>query len=114
MWKEATEITVVCVLAIQMGLVDAIGKLMHYEFRILSCPKCCVLWASLGWHLLHSRPFLDSVFVAFLSSYAALWLAMLYDAIAIIYNNVYEQIKPEAADTAETESSPDAVSELQQ
>ena len=111
MWKEAAEITVVCVLAIQMGLVDAIGKALHYEFRVLSCPKCLVAWLSLGWHLIHHRALLDSVFVAFLSSYAALWLAMLYDAIAILYNHVYEQINEED-DSAEAESGPDAVSQL--
>lgn len=112
MWKEAAEITVVCVLAIQMGLVDAISGLMRCEFRILPCPKCCVLWVSLGWHLLHSRPILDSVFVAFLSSYAALWLAMLYDAVAIVYNHVYEKITSKETAAAEDEPGSDAVSEL--
>lgn len=112
MWKEAAEITVICVLAIQMGLVGAVSDLFHCEFRILPCPKCCVLWVSLGWHLIHSRPILDSVFVAFISSYAALWLAMLYDAIAIAYNHVYEKIASKETATAETESGSDAVSEL--
>ena len=106
MWKEAAEITLVCVLAIQMGLVDAIGKLIRYEFRILSCPKCCVLWCSLGWHLIHFRPVLDSVFVSFLSSYAALWLTLAYDYIATKYNGAYEKI----TDTSEAESGADEVS----
>ena len=112
MWKDAAEITVVCVLAIQMGLVNAIGTFMHYEFRVLSCPRCLVFWASIGWHLLYSRPFLDSIFVAFISSYAALWLSMMYDAIAVVYNYAYEKIKPETAVTAEAEPGSDAVSEL--
>lgn len=106
MWKEAAQITVVCVLAIQMGLVDAIGKLIHYEFRVLSCPKCCVLWCSLGWHLLHSNPLLSSVFVSFLSSYAALWLTLAYDYIATKYNRIYQKV----TDADKAESGSDEVS----
>ena len=106
MWKEALQITIACVLAIQMGLVDAVGKVIHYEFRVLSCPKCCVLWCSLGWHLLHSYPVLDSVCASFLSSYAALWLSMAYDYIATKYNKAYKTI----TDSAEAESGSDAVS----
>ena len=89
-----------------MGLIDAIGNFLHYEFRILSCPKCATLWLSLGYHLLSSRPVLDSIFASFLSSYAALWLSMLYDAIALGYNYVYEKIQS----AAEDQSRSDAVS----
>ena len=106
MWKEAAQITIACVLAIQMGLVDAVGKLIHYEFRVLSCPKCCVLWCSLGWHLLHSVPVLDAVFASFLSSYAALWICLVYDYVATKYNQAYKKV----TDSAETESGSDAVS----
>ena len=106
MWKEAIQLTFVCVLAIQMGLVDAIGKFLHYEFRVLSCPKCVTFWCSLGWHLYRERGLLDIVFVSFLSSYAALWLSMIYDAIALGYNYVYEKIQS----AAEDQSGSDAVS----
>ena len=98
MWKEAIEITVACVLAIQMGLIDAISHLIHYEFRILSCPRCSVFWISLGWHLFHGHGVLEVTFVSFLSSYAALWLSLLYDAIALGYNYVYEKIQLAAKD----------------
>lgn len=106
MWKEAAQITFVCVLAIQMGLIDAVGKLIRYEFRVLSCPKCLTFWVSLGWHLLNRRLVLDAVFASFLSSYAALWLCELYDAMAIAYNYVYEKIHTAAKD----QPGPDAVS----
>ena len=106
MWKEAAQITLVCVLAIQMGLVDAIGKLIRYEFRILSCPKCSVLWCSLGWHLIQGRALLDAVFVSFLSSYSALWLSLAYDYIATKYNKAYEKI----TDTPEAQPGADEVS----
>ena len=102
MWKEAAQITVVCVLAVQMGLIDAIGKVIHYEFRVLSCPKCLCLWASLGWHLLHSNPLLDSAFASFVSSYAALWLSLIYDYVATKYNKAYEKV----TDSAEAEPRP--------
>lgn len=110
MWWEAAQITLVSVLAIQMGLVEAIEETIHYKFRILSCPKCCVLWVSLGWHLFQSHPLLESVFVSFLSSYASLWLCLMYDAIAIVYNHAYEKINPKNTASAETESGADAVS----
>ena len=102
MWKEAAQITVICVLFVQMGLVNAIGKLIHYEFRVLSCPKCLVFWASIGWHLLHSNPLLDTVFASFLSSYAALWLSLIYDYVATKYNQTYKKI----TDSAEAKSGP--------
>ena len=108
MWKEAIQITVVCVLAIQMGLVEAIGKAIRYEFRILSCPKCATFWLSLGIHLLHSRPLLPAIFVSFLSAYIALWLTLAYDYIATKYNKAYQKI----TDTTAAESSTDEVSEL--
>ena len=92
-----------------MGLIDAIGKMLHYEFRVLSCPKCTTFWLSLGCHLLQSRPVIDSVFVSFLSSYLAQWLCLLYDAAAKGYNYVYEKITP----SAEDQSGSDAVSEVQ-
>ena len=112
MWKDAVLITLSCVLAIQMGLVNAVGKLIHYEFRVLSCPKCSVWWLSLGWHLFSSRSLLPSVAVSFLSSYSALWLALLIDSLAIVYNRLYERIEKESTDTdkAEPSTSSDEVS----
>lgn len=108
MWEEAVQITAVCVLAIQMGLVEAVGKVLHYEFRILSCPKCATFWLSLGIHLLHSRPPLDAVFASFLSAYVALWLTLAYDYIATKYNKAYQKI----TDTSAAEPCADEVSEL--
>ena len=112
MWKEAVLIPIACVLAIQMGLIGEIGKLIRYEFRILSCPKCLTFWVSLSCHLLLHRPVIDSVAVSFLSSYAALWLCLLYDALAVAYNRGYEKITQETSDAPEAESSADEVSEL--
>lgn len=112
MWKDAVLVTLSCVLAIQMGLIEAIGKVLHYEFKILSCPKCLTFWFSLAVHLLHRAPVLESVTVSFLSSYAALWLCLLYDALAILYNYAYEKLSPQE-DAPEAESSSDEVSGLQ-
>lgn len=103
MLKDAALITLACVLAIQMGLVRAVGSFLHYEFRVLSCPKCATFWLSLGIHLVGSRPLIDSVAVSFASSYVAQWLALIYDALAVLYNRAYESINEETDDTDQEE-----------
>lgn len=92
MWNDALLITSSAVLAIQMGLVDAAGRVLHYRFRILSCPKCAAFWCSLAWHMLSGRGAVVSVGVSFLSSYLALWLVLLYDCLTALYNKAYEKI----------------------
>lgn len=92
MWNDALLITVAAVLAVQMGLVDAAGRVLRYRFRILSCPKCATFWCSLAWHLLSGRGPVESVGVSFLSSYLALWLVLLYDRMAVLYNKAYGKV----------------------
>ena len=112
MWKDAVLITLSCVLAVQMGLVDAVSKAIHYEFHILSCAKCSSWWLSLGWHLFRSRGIVESVAVSFLSAYVALWLALALDALAILYNKAYAKIEQKTTDTDKEEprTGPDEVS----
>jgi hypothetical protein len=38
---------------------------------------------------------IESVATSFIASYCALWLSLLYDYIALLYNYLYEQINKE-------------------
>ena len=93
MFLDALLIIVSCVLIVQMGLIDAIEKIIPYRFKILSCPKCLVFWSSLIWHLATGRGVLLSIGTSFVSSYVALWLVLAYDFMAIVYNKTYEKIE---------------------
>lgn len=89
---EVALITVSCVLFVQMGLSDAIQDSFRFKSRIVSCPKCLAMWTNLAYLLLQGHGLVVSVATSFICSYCALWLALLYDAIAIFYNYIYESI----------------------
>ena len=119
MIKEAALITVSCVLFIQMGLSHAIQERIGFKSEILSCPKCLPFWSVLAYMLLTGRGILQSIATSFLSSYSALWLSLVYDALAKLYNSCYEAIT-ETDDTAQdaeatadgSEAGPDAVPKM--
>ena len=92
MITEVALITISCVLFIQMGLSDAIGSLLHIKIRVTSCPKCCCFWACLIYGLTQGNSIVVSVATSFIASYCAMWMALLYDSLAILYNYFYEQI----------------------
>lgn len=121
MITEVALITVSCVLFVQMGLADAIKEAVHIRLRIVSCPKCLAFWVCLAWTLAHEYGLVLSVATSFLCSYCALWIALLYDSLAKIYNYLYEQITTtqdtsedaEGADCpADTETLGDEVSKM--
>lgn len=101
MIREAVLITVTCVLFVQMGLSEAIGEILHTKFRILSCAKCMTFWACCFALLSGGYGLLESVAASFISSYCALWLALLYDMLATLYNKLYEQISYSPGSTEE-------------
>ena len=109
MWKDALLLTVSAVLFVQMGLSEAIQSVLRFKSRILSCPRCASFWAVLAWSLLHRNPVLPSVAASFLCSYLSLWLALAYDAVAVIYNKAYGKIST----TDTSEAGADEVSQLQ-
>ena len=92
MWKDVASLTVCCVLFVQMGLADAILEELRLKAGLLSCPKCLTFWSTLLWQIFHGQPALAALTASFLFSYAALWLALIYDYLAIIYNKAYESI----------------------
>ena len=117
MIQEAALLTVSCVLFVQMGLSRAIQERMGFRSEILSCPKCASFWSVLAYMIITRHGILASVAASFLSSYSALWLSLIYDALAKLYNTCYDAISEtdDAAKDAEaeadgSEAGPDAVS----
>ncbi len=92
MITEAALILVSCVLFVQAGLADAIQETIHVRLRIASCPRCLTFWACLAWTLLTGHGLLVSVAASFVTAYCAIWLSLVYDALAVLYNYTYEQI----------------------
>jgi hypothetical protein len=104
MFAESTALTLACVLFVQMGLSNALQEKLHVRLRILSCPKCFTFWSVLALTLASGNDLLGSVVVSFVCSYFALWLSLLYDYLATIYNKVYESI----TQTTDAKTVPDA------
>lgn len=94
-----------CVLAINMGLVDAIEETLHYKFRVLNCCKCLTFWSTLIVGLFQRGGILASVATAFICAYLALWLDLALSYLSKYYNRWYEKINAEA-DEADTDSLP--------
>ena len=90
MWNEAAMIMVSCVLFINMGLCEAIEKILSVRFRILSCPKCLTMWSCLAYLLLKGNDVVPSIAVSFLFSYFSLWLTLVLDMFSTLYNKCYE------------------------
>ena len=92
MWKDAILITLSCTLFVQMGLSEAVQQATRLRLRVLSCPKCCSFWVCLAYLTLTGHRIVDAVAASFLLSYISLWLALGYDALAQIYNNLYGKL----------------------
>jgi len=107
MITEAALITASCVLFVQMGLSGAIQDVVGFRSEILSCPKCSTFWSVLVYLLVTGSGIVVSVAVSFLSSYSALWLSLLYDALAKLYNDCYEAIYETDDASADAEAGAD-------
>lgn len=108
MIKEAVLITLSCTLFVQMGLSEAIQTLLHIKFKIASCPRCLTYWCCLAWLIFSGTGLLQSVATAFIASYCALWLSLIYDALALLYNYLYEQITKTTDTTQVAEDAADS------
>lgn len=105
MIQEVALITVSCVLFIQMGLSEAITDFVNIDIRQLSCPKCVTFWTVLVWTLFGRYGIVHSVATSFIAAYCAVWLAQLYDILAIFYNRLYDKInEPTATEDADQTS----------
>ena len=88
------------VLANHLGLIEAVGKVVHYRFRILSCSKCGTFWLTLIALTVERTPVIESVTMSFVAAYAALWFELLLALLAKIYESAYDKISETAADQA--------------
>ena len=119
MVREVALITVSCVLFVQMGLSVVVQDALKFNSRILSCPKCLTMWVNLAYLLLRGYAPIESVAASFICSYCAMWLSLLYDAVACLYNLFYDTITEKtgsAEGSGQTSSDeaggPDAVSKM--
>lgn len=108
--KEAVLIMVSCVLFVQMGLSGAIQKALHISIGIVSCPKCLTLWICLAYLVIRGYGIIISVTAAFILAYCALWLSLLHDALAVLYNRAYDKLS-QTDDTSEDAEAGDSDSE---
>ena len=107
MYREAALLTTACVLFVQMGLADAIQARLHFRSVLLSCPKCCTFWSVLLLSMIQRQGPVQCVAASFICSYAALWLALLYDCLAALYNRIYDKITNQT-DTEDSGSADDS------
>lgn len=110
MWKDAALLTASCVLFVQMGLSEAVQETLKIKLRPLSCVKCLSFWLNLTYLLLSGQRLIDSVAAAFLCSYSALWLALIYDKGTQFYNKCYEKFTNQDTETEGNQTPPNEVS----
>ena len=113
-WKAAA-IMFICVAMNHMGLIKTIEQEIEHSLPILNCVKCSAFWCTLVYLFYTSKTFILPVAVAFLLSYAAVWLELLMGFIDSIYLKLYEKIVSTAGtDTPTADTDPgdpaDAVS----
>lgn len=84
-----------CVMAIHMGLIDAILDAYNAkskEIPIITCPKClsfhCVLW----YLILTRHNVIHSIVASFLASYCAIWFDLLLGQLDLWYERIYKKI----------------------
>ena len=89
-----------------MGLSEAIEKVTHYKFRIMSCSKCGTFWAVLIYQLVTETNIVASVTAAFALSYTAIWFELLLGYLSYLYETAYDKIQtaPSSEDEANAKS----------
>lgn len=87
------------VMFVHMGLGEALCKTFGVRFVLFLCPKCMAFWVVLGYSLLIVElPIEESVAIAFLSSYAAIWFDLLLGKLADVYESLESEEKEEQGD----------------
>ena len=84
------------VMFVHMGLGEALCKTFRFHFVLFLCPKCMTFWAVLGYSLLIVKlPIEESVAIAFLLSYAAIWFDLLLGKLADVYESMESEEEEE-------------------
>lgn len=95
----------VCVLSNHMGLILAIEEIIKHKIPILNCVKCSTFWSVILFLLLNSIDVIPSVAFAFISSYIAIWLELVFGIIDFYYGKVFSKIYSAEEDKTSEESS---------
>ena len=100
-WIDVVMIVFAGVMAIHMGLVDAILSAYNAEDKdipIVTCPKCLSFHAVLWYLILTRHNVIHSVAASFLASYCAIWFDLFLGQLDMWYERFYRQIS-EGGDT---------------
>lgn len=82
-----------CVMAIHMGLIDAVLGVLQIRYApIVTCPKCLAWWSVMAYCLITGQDTIPSVAVSFLCSYIALWYDLLLGYGDMLYEEIYERL----------------------
>lgn len=101
MWTVAM-IGFSCVMAIHMGLMDAVLKVLRLQNRnipIILCPKCLTFHAVLWFLILTGENVILSLATAFLTSYLAIWFDLFLGLMDVFYEDIYNRIPEEGGDS---------------
>lgn len=114
---EVIAIVFSCVAMNHMGLIAAIENEIGHELPILNCVKCSSWWLTIAYGIYSTKTVIIPVAVAFLCSYAAVWLELLMGFIDSFYLRLYAKIvSTTGTDTASSDTdngdTTDAVSRL--
>ena len=92
MWTDIACLVTACTLVNHLGLVDAVEGVIKFKLPVINCPKCLTFWSVLAYLLINRAPVIQSVALALVISYTALWLWLLMGYIDSIYTKVYGKI----------------------
>lgn len=85
-------LVVACTLVNHLGLVDAVEGVINRKLPVVNCPKCLTFWSGLAYLLFNRMPVIQSIAIALLMSYAALWLWLSMGYLDSLYNWIYGKI----------------------
>lgn len=95
-------ITFICVMAIHMGLIDAILRAYGIEDRqipVIRCPKCLSFHSVLWFLVLTGHNIIASLATAFLASYTAVWLDLYLGLMDMWYEDISKRITEDSGDS---------------
>ena len=91
-----------CVMAIHMGLMDAVLKVLRIQDRnipIIRCPKCLTFHAVLWYLVSTGANVILAVATAFLASYIVIWFDLFLGLMDVWYEDIYNRIPEEDGGT---------------
>ena len=92
-WRAIACIVFVCTAVNHFGLISTIERIIKRKLWIIDCPKCLTCWSVMTYQLVTNCNPLQSLAIALLCSYLALWLNLIMYAIDTLYNRIYGKIE---------------------